>query len=90
MNLAYFFFTYIFVVQLQVPGRVQLKTTDRCELDACCDRPAYRRLPYTNVSRLQAVQAAVDHQLEEMMKETPNKRVALVTFGFNVSSRVIY
>ena len=82
---------YLFCTK-QVPGRVQLKTTDRCERDACYDRleDRHRRLSYTNVSRLQAVQAAVDHQLEELMKETPNKRVALVTFEFEVSIRVTH
>ena len=46
--------------------------------------PGQRR-NVTYVSRLQGVQAAVDHQLEEMMKESPNRRVALITFSSDVS-----
>ncbi|CAC5385247.1 unnamed protein product [Mytilus coruscus] len=38
----------------------------------------------TQVSRLQAAQAAVDHQLEEMIKEHPNRRVALIAFSSEV------
>ena len=39
----------------------------------------------THVSRLQSVQAAVDQQLEEMVKEHPNRRVALIVFNNEVS-----
>ena len=39
----------------------------------------------TYVSRLQSMQAAVDSQLEEMNKEQPDKRVALVAFNSEVS-----
>ena len=38
----------------------------------------------THVSRLQAVQAAVDHQLGEMAREFPHRRVGLVTFSYEV------
>jgi len=38
----------------------------------------------TYISRLQSVQAAIDHQLMEMSKEFPNRRVALVTFSNEV------
>lgn len=43
-----------------------------------------QRRDVTYVSRLQAVQAAVDHQLEEMIKQHPNRRVALITFNSEV------
>jgi hypothetical protein len=46
--------------------------------------PGERR-DVTYISRLQAVQAAVDHQLEEMIKQHPNRRVALITFNNEVS-----
>ncbi|XP_063403864.1 uncharacterized protein LOC134687468 isoform X2 [Mytilus trossulus] len=42
------------------------------------------RRDVTQVSRLQAAQAAVDHQLEEMIKEHPNRRVALIAFSSEV------
>ena len=44
-----------------------------------------QRRDVTYVSRLQSVQAAIDHQLQEMEKEFPNRRVALVTFNSEVS-----
>lgn len=47
--------------------------------------PGQRR-NVTYVSRLQGVQAAVDHQLEEMTKDAPNRRVALITFSNDVST----
>jgi GTP1/Obg family GTP-binding protein len=43
-----------------------------------------QRRDVTFVSRLQAAQAAVDHQLEEMLKEHPNRRVALIAFNNEV------
>ena len=43
-----------------------------------------QRRDVTYVSRLQSVQAAIDHQLQEMEKEYPNRRVALVTFNNEV------
>eukprot|EP01126_Amoeba_proteus_P021701 TRINITY_DN2209_c0_g1_i2.p1 TRINITY_DN2209_c0_g1~~TRINITY_DN2209_c0_g1_i2.p1 ORF type:complete len:574 (-),score=157.19 TRINITY_DN2209_c0_g1_i2:286-2007(-) len=39
----------------------------------------------TYVSRLQCVQAAVSDQIERMAKENPNKRVAIVTFGNDIT-----
>ena len=39
----------------------------------------------TYISRLLAVQAAVGHQLEEMAKEFPHRRVGLITFSSEVS-----
>ncbi|ESO94915.1 hypothetical protein LOTGIDRAFT_239470 [Lottia gigantea] len=35
----------------------------------------------TYVSRLQSMQAAVDKQLEDMVKESPNRRVAIISFN---------
>ena len=48
-----------------------------------------QRRDVTYVSRLQSVQAAIDHQLQEMEKEFPNRRVALVTFNNEVSGNLI-
>jgi len=39
----------------------------------------------TYISRLQAAQAAVDQQLEEMVKQHPNRRVALIVFNNEAS-----
>ncbi|KAL5010281.1 hypothetical protein ScPMuIL_012586 [Solemya velum] len=61
-----------------VPGKLSLRgrTGKQSGYDQHRDR--------TSVSRLQAVQAAVDHQLEEMNKHHPNRRVALITFSSEV------
>ncbi|VDI13939.1 Hypothetical predicted protein [Mytilus galloprovincialis] len=66
-------------VTTEVPGRLDWmkkswRNTGR--YDVCRD--------VTQVSRLQAAQAAVDHQLEEMIKEHPNRRVALIAFSSEV------
>lgn len=45
----------------------------------------HQRRDVTYVSRLQAVQAAVDHQLNEMAKNSPFRRVGVVTFNCDVS-----
>ncbi|XP_061176776.1 circularly permutated Ras protein 1-like [Saccostrea echinata] len=72
-----------------VPGRINLRgsvarlqslNTDRSDQHLPNER---RNVTY--VSRLQAVQAAVDHQLEEMLKQHPNRRVALITFNNEVT-----
>ncbi|XP_062566658.1 circularly permutated Ras protein 1-like [Saccostrea cucullata] len=72
-----------------VPGRINLRgsvarlqslNTDRSDQHLPNER---RNVTY--VSRLQAVQAAVDHQLEEMRKQHPNRRVALITFNNEVT-----
>lgn len=39
----------------------------------------------TYVTRLQGLQAAVDHQLEQLAKDHPGRRVALVTFSNEVA-----
>ncbi|XP_048768214.1 circularly permutated Ras protein 1-like [Ostrea edulis] len=72
-----------------VPGRINLRgsvarlqslNTDRSDQHM----PRERR-DVTYISRLQAVQAAMDHQLEEMIKQHPNRRVALITFNNEVT-----
>ncbi|PVD28840.1 hypothetical protein C0Q70_11435 [Pomacea canaliculata] len=45
----------------------------------------HQRRDVTYVSRLQAVQAAVDHQLNEMAKNSPFRRVGVVTFNCDVT-----
>ncbi|XP_005089421.2 circularly permutated Ras protein 1 [Aplysia californica] len=47
--------------------------------------PSQRMRDVTYVSRLQAMQAAVDHQLGEMWQTFPHRRVALITFSNEVS-----
>ncbi|KAK3802743.1 hypothetical protein RRG08_012258 [Elysia crispata] len=47
--------------------------------------PSQRNREVTYVSRLQAMQAAVDHQLNQMAQQHPDRRVALVAFNNEVS-----
>ena len=73
---------------LKVPGRINLRGSMARHQSLNTERadqylPRQRR-DVTYVSRLQAVQAAVDHQLEEMIKQHPNRRVALITFNSEV------
>ncbi|CAG2205371.1 unnamed protein product [Mytilus edulis] len=66
-------------VTTEVPGRldwIKKSWRNTGRYDVCRD--------VTQVSRLQAAQAAVDHQLEEMIKEHPNRRVALIAFSSEV------
>ncbi|XP_022293240.2 circularly permutated Ras protein 1-like isoform X1 [Crassostrea virginica] len=72
-----------------VPGRINLRGSMARHQSLNTERadqylPRQRR-DVTYVSRLQAVQAAVDHQLEEMIKQHPNRRVALITFNSEVT-----
>ena len=39
----------------------------------------------TYITRLQGLQAAVDHQLEELTKHHPDRRVALISFNSEVN-----
>lgn len=78
-------------VTTEVPGHVQLRGSHstRSVRHLHGDRtdqylPSQRR-DVTYVSRLQSVQAAIDHQLQEMEKNFPNKRVAIITFCNEVS-----
>lgn len=45
-----------------------------------------QRRDVTYVTRLQGLQAAVDSQLQELVKDHPNRRVALVTFNSEVNN----
>ncbi|XP_041351713.1 uncharacterized protein LOC121370501 [Gigantopelta aegis] len=78
-------------VTTEVPGKVKLRGSSRLErLRSFNDDHSDQYLPRqhrntTYVSRLQAVQAAVDHQLEEMSREHPHRRVALITFDNEVT-----
>lgn len=47
--------------------------------------PSQRNREVTYVSRLQAMQAAVDHQLTQMALQHPDRRVALVAFNNEVA-----
>jgi hypothetical protein len=72
-----------------VPGNFKLKGTNNVpNLEAGDDR--HQHFPgsdrnVTYVSRLQCVQAAIESQLEMMANQTPNARVALVTFNRDVT-----
>ncbi len=77
-------------VPVQVPGKVNLRG-DRLErLQSLNTEREDQFLPrqrrnVTYVSRLQSVQAAVDHQVGEMQRDHPGRRVALVSFSNDVS-----
>lgn len=78
-------------VTTEVPGHVALRGAESLRRAQRLNReredqflPRQRR-DVTYVSRLQSVQAAIDHQLQEMEKEFPNRRVALVTFNNEVT-----
>lgn len=77
-------------ITTEVPGHLKLRGSDtlhRLQRDSSFEGPQH--LPrearnVTYISRLQALQAAVDHQLGEMAKEFPDRRIALVTFSCDV------
>ena len=79
-----------------MPGHQKLRgseTLRRLRRENTLEGP--QRLPsesrsVTHVSRLQAVQAAVDHQLGEMAREFPHRRVGLVTFSYEVCLNVFF
>ncbi|XP_076077752.1 circularly permutated Ras protein 1-like [Mytilus galloprovincialis] len=78
-------------VTTEVPGRINFRGShalSRIQRTREDQRDQYlpnQRRDVTFVSRLQAAQAAVDHQLEEMLKEHPNRRVALIAFNNEVT-----
>lgn len=79
-------------VTTEVPGKFELKGHDRVRglstLNTAGEdqfMPRQRR-DVTYVSRLQSVQAAVDHQLAAMVSTSPSHRAALVTFSDEVSA----
>lgn len=83
------------MVFYQVPGHVELRGASGLRRAQLLNRersdqylPRQRR-NVTYISRLQSVQAAIDHQLQEMLKEYPNRRVALVTFSNEVHSLIL-
>ncbi|XP_059169853.1 circularly permutated Ras protein 1-like [Physella acuta] len=79
-------------VTSEISGTIKLRGTSQLrrlesfvELDEVDQRlPSQRGQSVTYISRLQAMQAAVDHQLGEMAKNHPNRRVALITFNNEV------
>ncbi|KAK3593841.1 hypothetical protein CHS0354_011443 [Potamilus streckersoni] len=77
-------------VTTEVPGNLKLRGAESLHRAQLLNRergdqylPKQRR-NVTYISRLQSVQAAVDHQLEQMCKDHPHRRVALVTFNNEV------
>ncbi|CAC5385248.1 unnamed protein product [Mytilus coruscus] len=78
-------------VTTEVPGKINfrgslaLSRIQRTREDQRDQYLPHQRRDVTFVSRLQAAQAAVDHQLEEMLKEHPNRRVALIAFNNEVT-----
>ena len=62
--------------------RLQQKFKMQYELITSAGR---RRRHKTYISRLQTVQAAVDQQLLDMAANHPHRRVALVTFGSEIT-----
>ena len=78
VKLSYF---YIFALHgtpnFQVPARNRYERVDNCRRNRHCVDDSY-------VTRLECVQTAIQHQLEDMEKNFPNRRVALVTFESKV------
>ncbi|CAL1543139.1 unnamed protein product [Lymnaea stagnalis] len=80
-------------VTTEISGTIKLRGTSQLkrlqsfvENDEVDQRlPSQRGQSVTYISRLQAMQAAVDHQLGEMAKNHPNRRVALITFNNEVT-----
>ncbi|WAR09396.1 CPAS1-like protein [Mya arenaria] len=78
-------------VTTEVPGHIELRGAESLRQARLMNRErADQYLPrqsrnVTYVSRLQSVQAAIDHQLNEMARDFPNRRVALVTFSNEVT-----
>ena len=81
----------LWCILFQVPGKVNLRGADRlARLQSLNDERENQWLPnqrrnVTYVSRLQGVQAAVDHQLGTMATEHPDRRVGLISFNNEVS-----
>ena len=73
-----------------MPGKINLRGTNRLQrLNSIHGEGESQFMPgqrqdITYISRLQSMQAAVDHQLEQMSKEHPDRRVALVSFNNEV------
>lgn len=77
-------------VSQEVPGTMRLKGnhTERfssLNTDGENQWMHGQRRDVTYVTRLQGLQAAVDNQLQELAKDHPNRRVALVTFNSEVT-----
>jgi len=77
-------------VTSEIDGRVRLRGNSKLRrLQSFNERQESQYLPnqrhdVTYVSRLQSMQAAVDHQLGEMQKCFPDRRVALIAFSNEV------
>eukprot|EP00118_Oscarella_pearsei_P025546 m.308356 g.308356 ORF g.308356 m.308356 type:complete len:751 (+) comp43845_c0_seq1:107-2359(+) len=78
-------------VTTEVQGRFHLRGEERNRAQQLRDEGIFgvqmadQRRDVTYVSRLQGVQAAIDHQLETMRNSHPNMAVALVTFSNEVT-----
>lgn len=77
-------------VTTEVAGRIALRGDTTKKLQSLNDTGETQWMPgqrrnVTYVSRLQSTQAAVDHQLETMAQEHPDRKVALVTFNTSVT-----
>ena len=72
-----------------MPGTIKLRgdrtgTLQDLNTDHSRQRLPSERRDVTYVSRLQGVQAAVDHQLGEMARDYPDRRAAIITFNSEV------
>ncbi|KAH3747910.1 hypothetical protein DPMN_182345 [Dreissena polymorpha] len=78
-------------VTTEVPGHIELRGAESLRRARLMNHErGDQYLPRQNrnvtyISRLQAVQAAIDHQLHEMNRAFPNRRVGLVTFSNEVT-----
>ncbi|XP_070541916.1 circularly permutated Ras protein 1-like [Ptychodera flava] len=79
-------------VTTEVPGMFPLRANDSTRaLELYNTSPdieqymPYQRRDVSYVSRLQAMQSAVDHNLSKLFKDCPTKRIGLVTFNNEVT-----
>jgi len=73
----------------QVDGRMRLRGSHADRYQSLNTTRESQWLPGENhnvtyITRLQALQAAVDHQLEQLAKDHPTRRAALISFNSEV------
>jgi len=77
------------VLLLQVDGQMKLRGSHADRYRTLNTTGESQWLPGQNrnvtyITRLQALQAAVDHQLEQLAKEHPTRKAALISFNNEV------
>jgi len=77
------------VLMLQVEGKMKLRGSHIDRYRSLNTTGETQWLPGQNrnvtyITRLQALQAAVDHQLDQLTKEHPTRKAALISFNNEV------